>query len=150
LNNRARRWVAVLVLAMGVLCVTAAAEQAEDAKITAAAAVVRHIASSVVGNPPQRTYLAYFGKRPPESLWRLVQDIPGLRPIPDRWRVGDTDDPSQLLDVRRVKRAKSMAVLVTASVTGTLGFGLDDCTYEARRRDGAWQVESGATRCAIF
>ena len=151
MNTRVRRFRAVaLAPAMAVLCVTVAAEQADDVKIVAAGAVVRHLAASVVGDPPQRTYLAYFGKAPPKSLWRLVEGIPGLKPIPNGWRVGNSDDPSQLLDVRYIERAKSVVVLVTASVTGAHGLGLDDCIYTVRLRDGSWQVESGATRCAVF
>ena len=143
--------VAGAIALAGASCVVAEATQgeAQQHKLGAFAAVIHHVASGIVGEPPQLTYLAYKGKPPSTDPWKLVSDINHLRPMPPSWKP-NVDDAIELLDVYDVRRGKSAALEMAVQTVGPVGLAVEACIYTARPKGNSWQVDSQATRCLVL
>ena len=116
----------------------------------AVAAVIRHVASGVISQRAIPTYVAYHGKTPPPSLWKLVSDVSGIRPMPSSWKPGADDSLIELFDIVDVRRTKSGKVEVGTQVVGPVGIAVEACTYTAQPLDDGWQVNVAATRCLVL
>jgi len=135
---------------LSLLCADVSHGQGRRADLGAVAAVVRHVAPHVQGEPPQPVYLAYLGKTPPAELWKLVSEVRRLEAMPPSWKPGADESTIELLDVWAVRRNKSGEVLVSTQVVGPVGLAVEGCTYTVRLIDSAWQVDPKATRCVVL
>ena len=116
----------------------------------AIAAVIRHVASGVMGKRAVPTYVAFHGKTPPSSLWKLVSDVRGIRPMPSSWKPGADESMIELFDIVDVRRAKSGKVEVATQVVGSVGIAVEACTYIAQPQGDRWTVDNAATRCLVL
>jgi hypothetical protein len=114
----------------------------------AVAAVIHHVASRIVGQPPLK-YFAYMAKTPSDDLWNLVSDVSHLQPMPPTWKP-NLDDQIELVDVYDVRSGKAGATEVAVQIVGAVGLAVEACIYVARLKGGSWQVDSEATRCLVL
>jgi hypothetical protein len=96
------------------------------------------------------TYVAYRGKTPPSSLWKLVSDVSGIRPMPSSWKPGVDGSMIELFDIVDVRRTKSGKVEVATQVVGPVGIAVEACTYTAQPQADTWTVDNAATRCLVL
>jgi hypothetical protein len=116
----------------------------------AVAAVIRHFASGFASLRASPTYVAYYGKTPPASLWELVSDVRGIQPMPTSWKPGSDDNLTELFDVVDVRRVTPDRVEIGTQVVGPVGIAVEGCTYVAEHRGNSWQVDAEATRCLVL
>jgi hypothetical protein len=103
-----------------------------------------------MGQRAIRTYVAYRGKTPPSTLWKLVSDVSGFRPMPSSWKPGADESMIALFDIVDVRRSKSGKVLVATQVVGPVGIAVEACTYTAQAQGDTWTVDNAATRCLVL
>lgn len=133
-----------------VLCTAVGAAQESRNSLAPEAAVILHLAPSVVGNPPQPVYLACDGKEPPPDLWKQVSHLNGLEPLSRRGSSTGEGRFPQVLDVGRARHPGAAVAQVTATVVGPFGIADQSCTYTVRLKGGTWRVDPSATRCLVL
>lgn len=124
--------------------------QDKEADLGAVAAVVHHVAPRIIGDPPERLYLAYFGKVPPAELWDLVSEIKGLETVPPTRQLGTIEDLTEVLDIWKVRREESGELRVSTQVLGPHNLAVEGCTYAVELNGKAWRVNPAVTRCVVL